>query len=117
MSKNLAINNNNIIIKVTKIKIDKIVVYCILLNKWDLYIYSYPFQTSPKATSVSESCSFQETAILFPGEVWIFLKLDNADGLCHLRSNLCYFLSCDSLIKTKIIYFYIVNFSPPTRAS
>jgi len=41
-----------IIIKVTKIKIDKIVFYCILFNKWDLYIYSYSFQTSPKATSL-----------------------------------------------------------------
>ena len=71
---------------VTKIKIDKIVLYCILFNKWDLYIYSYPFQTSPKATSVSESFSFPESGILFPGEVWIFLELDNADGLCHLRS-------------------------------
>ena len=48
--------------------------------------YSYPFQTSPKATPVSESFSFQESGILFPGEVWIFLELENADGLCHLRS-------------------------------
>jgi len=30
--------------------------------------------------SVLECFSFQETAILSPGEVWIFLELDNADG-------------------------------------
>ena len=30
--------------------------------------------------SVLESFSFRETAIFFPGEVWIFLELDNADG-------------------------------------
>ena len=28
-----------------------------------------------------------------------------------------FFFSGDSLLKTKIIYFHIVNFSPPTRAS
>ena len=28
-----------------------------------------------------------------------------------------FFFSGDSLLKTKIIYFHIANFSPPTRAS
>ena len=28
-----------------------------------------------------------------------------------------FFFSGDSLLKTKIIYFHIGNFSPPTRAS
>ena len=28
-----------------------------------------------------------------------------------------FFFSGDSFLKTKIIYFHIVNFSPPTKAS
>ena len=33
------------------------------------------------------------------------------------KQSLSFFSSGDSLLKTKIIYFHIVNFSPPTRAS
>jgi len=45
-----------------------------------IHLFIFISNFSKSYISVLESFSFQETAILFPGEGWIFLELDSADG-------------------------------------
>ena len=45
-----------------------------------IHLFIFILNFSKSYIFVLESFSFQETAIFFPGEVWIFLELDNADG-------------------------------------
>ena len=59
-----------IIIKVTKIKIDKIVLFLYFVPEMGLiHLFMFISNFSKSYISVLESFTFQETATLFPGEV------------------------------------------------
>ena len=45
-----------------------------------IHLFIFILNFSKSYISVLESFLFRETAIFCPGEVWIFLELDNADG-------------------------------------